>query len=77
MPLPLPKDSEEAPNAWTTYDELTPDQRARYGEYVRAKDEARAAGIARQRAGDRAAEALGATGGDKGKALLMLIGGKV
>jgi hypothetical protein len=61
--------------AWTTYDELTQDQRERFGAYVLAKDEARRRSEANQAGEERAAAALQAAGGDKLKALGALLGG--
>jgi hypothetical protein len=62
---------------WTTYDQLTPDQRERFGDYVKAKDEVRAQAAwnaARRRETERA---LDATGGDKLAALRLMLGGRV
>jgi hypothetical protein len=62
--------------AWTTYAELTPDQRARYGAYVLAKEQFTQRAAYNQEQRRRAGEALKATGGDKLAALgLMLNGG--
>jgi hypothetical protein len=71
----MPRDLNPQPRvtAWTTYEELTPDQRERFGGYVLAMDEARRRGEASLRAGERAAAALKATGGDKLAALSMLL----
>lgn len=62
--------------AWTTYDELTADQRSRYGAAVKARDDFRARAAANQAANARAADALKAAGGDKLAALGALLAPK-
>lgn len=63
--------------AWTTYEELTADQRERFGSYVKAKDEARRAAAANQARNEAAGRALKATGGDKLAALGLMLRGQV
>lgn len=82
MPATLPNNdrAESIPleparlTAWTTYAELNADQRKRFGRYILAKEQSRREGDARQRAAQRTRDALERCGGDKGKALLLLIG---
>lgn len=62
--------------AWTTYEELTEDQRSRFGEYVRARDEVRARVAYNMELDRRAAEALKTTGGNKQSALAMILAGR-
>lgn len=61
------------PTAWTTYDELTPDQRERYGDYVRSRDEVRLRCEANREGRERAEDALRDAGGDKLKALALAL----
>jgi hypothetical protein len=63
-------------SAFTPHAELTPDQRARYGAYVLAKEQFTQRAAYNADRYRRAGEALKATGGDKLAALgLMLNGG--
>lgn len=64
-------------DAWTTYADLTPDQRERFGLYVQAKDEARSRMEANRAANARADAALKAAGGDPQKALAIRLAGGV
>jgi hypothetical protein len=63
--------------AWTTYADLTPDQRERFGAYVIAKEQVRAAAAANAKHNARADAALKATGGDKLAALSLMLNGGV
>lgn len=65
------------PTAWTTASQLTPDQRARYGSYIEAKDEVRAGCEANREARERTEAALRATGGNELAAMGLLLGGSV
>lgn len=74
MPLPHPAPAPEpAPSAFTKHADLTPDQRARYGGYVLAKERAGEACEANRRGNERAAAALNAAGGDKLAALELML----
>jgi hypothetical protein len=59
--------------AWTKYADLTPDQRARYGDYVLAKELRGHELIAMAASQERARLAMLACGGDKMKAFAMLL----
>jgi hypothetical protein len=65
---------ETPPNPWTTYDELTPAQRERYGDYVRAKGQFRKACANGRVIEAKTQEAFRETGGDKVKAFALLVG---
>lgn len=57
--------------AWTTYDELTEDQRRRFGAYVAARDAARNTAAAAHEQGERARRNLTLSGGDTLAALAL------
>lgn len=59
--------------AWTTYAELNPDQRARFGGYVLAKETRGHELIAMAAEQERARLAMLACSGDKMKAFAMLL----
>lgn len=61
--------------ARTKSSELTPEQDARCGNYIRAKEAAARENRAVVAGYARAREALAACGGDKGRALAMLLAG--
>lgn len=63
-------------SAWTKHDELTADQRERFGDYVKAKEDALQRLAAQRRASEEAAAAMRATGGNKAAALALLLGGR-
>jgi hypothetical protein len=62
---------------WTTYEELTADQRARFGGYVKACQEVRDRAVHNGIQNARADAALKATGGDKVAALGLMLRGQV
>jgi hypothetical protein len=76
QPAPASPDCQPV-TAWTTYSELSADQRRRFGGYVLAKDEARQAYEHRRETEARADAALKATGGDKQAALALMLAGRV
>jgi hypothetical protein len=63
--------------AWTTHDQLSDDQKARFGGYVLAKDEARKNAAYRQARLAEADRALAVAAGDTLKALASLLNGGV
>lgn len=77
MPAAAAKIEAAAPRqpltAWTRYDELTPDQRERFGDYVKAKEKALAELAAQRRGTEAAKAAMIATGGNKAAALALLL----
>lgn len=60
---------------WTTADELTAEQDARFGDSVRSKDAVRARCDATRQSREAAQRALKATGGDKLSALALMLNG--
>ena len=61
---------------WTTYADLTDDQRARFGGYVAAKDQARQAAAYSADLDARVDKALGKACGDTLAALGLLLAGQ-
>lgn len=74
----MPYDAPAKPlTAFTTYEELTSEQRVRFGDYVKLKDEARARAERNQAGQERTRALLDAAGGDTAKALMMALRGAV
>lgn len=72
--MPFDATPPAAPTAWSTAADLTPDQHARYGGYVAAKDEVRTSCEANRQRREEAQAALRLTGDDKLAALAVLLG---
>jgi len=69
-----PDPPEKPPTAWTTFDQLSPRQKALYGDYVLAKDRSNRemrANLARQASAEAA---LKAAGDSKAGALAIMLG---